>query len=82
MKLYLVIGENVPAEWGICGLFKDETKAWSCPLWKFRDRKVVEIETDFDEGDSGAQYLPLVSEFPYAAQNRSRMLRLEERREK
>ena len=51
MRLYLVVGENhMPLGerdgWGICGLYKNYEKAWSCATPGFDFRRVIEIETD------------------------------------
>jgi hypothetical protein len=73
MKLYLVVGENgfplgaKPQTWGVLGLFKDYGKAWSCPLLDFDTKKVVEIESDFEDED-----------FEIVSNRKIRMLRISE----
>jgi hypothetical protein len=73
--LYLVVGENNVIRdgmgWSICGLFKDSSNAWSCPVLDksgnlFDHRVVVEIQTDFDEED-----------IRQISKEKSRMLRIE-----
>ena len=54
MKLYLVVGENFmpnSPSWGICGIFKKPSHAWSCSIPEFSHKRVIEIETDFIENE-------------------------------
>lgn len=81
MKLYLVIGENhMPIgdkdAWGVCGLFKNHGRAWTCPITGFEYRKVIELETDLlllsDEERNAIDDYETQLRKPY-----SRMIRLE-----